>query len=79
MTNFYLFIRGSSEWPFSKFFLSDASLWNQYKFIGFIIFSYIILIIYYKISIITVISNETTNLLAIYAKSCRNVTIFYRQ
>ena len=33
--------------------------------------------IYCKILIITVIPNETTNELIIYAKLCRNVTIFY--
>ena len=55
------FIRGSLEWTFSKFSLSDASLWNQYKFIAFNIFSCIILIIYRNILIITVVSNETTN------------------
>ena len=37
------------------------------------------LIISCKILIITVISNETTNELTIYAKLCRNFTIFYRQ
>ena len=31
------------------------------------------------IIIITEISNETTNKLTIYAKLCREVTIFYRQ
>ena len=61
MTNLCWFIRGSLEWPFSESFLSDASLWNQYKFIAFDIFSCIILVIYSKILIITVISNETTN------------------
>ena len=29
--------------------------------------------------IITVISNKTSNDLTIYAKLCRNITIFYRQ
>ena len=33
----------------------------------------------FKILIITVISNETTNELTIYVKICRKVTIFYRQ
>ena len=37
------------------------------------------LIISSKILIITVVSNETTNELTIYAKLCRNVTMFYRQ
>ena len=61
VTNLYSFIRGSLKWPFSELFLSDASLWNQYKFIAFNIFSYNISIIYSKILIITVTSNETTN------------------
>ena len=54
MTNLYSFIRGSLEWPFSELFLSDASLWTQYKFAAFNIFSCIILIIDCKILIITV-------------------------
>ena len=78
ITNLYSIIRGSMEWPFSELFLflSDASLYNQYKFIAFNILSWIILIIYCKILlIITVISNKTTNELTIYAKLCQNVTI----
>ena len=39
MTNHYSFIRSSLEWLFSELFLSDVSLWNQYKFIVFNIFS----------------------------------------
>ena len=35
MMNLYLFIRGSLELPFSDLFFSDASLWNQCKFIAF--------------------------------------------
>ena len=34
MTNLYSFIRGSLEWLISEFFLSDASLRDQYKFIA---------------------------------------------
>ena len=45
----YSFIRGSLEWPFSELILSDASLWNQYKFIA---------VIYFNILIIAVIPNE---------------------
>ena len=60
-------------------FLSDASLWNQYKFISFNIFSCRILVISCKILIITAISNDKTDELSIYAKSCRNVAIFCRQ
>ena len=48
-------------------------------FIAFKILLCNILLIYCKILIITVISNETTNELTIYAKLCRNVTVFYRQ
>ena len=35
MANLYSFIPGSLEWLLSELFLSDASLWNQYKFIAF--------------------------------------------
>ena len=45
----------------------------------FNIFSSGILIISYKRSIITRISNEITNGLIIYAILCRNVAIFYRE
>ena len=38
-----------------------------------------IVIILYKMLIITGISNEKTNELTIYGISCRKVTIFYRQ
>ena len=38
-----------------------------------------ILTIYSKTLIIAVVSNEERNELAIYVKSCQNVTIFYRQ
>ena len=54
MTNHYSFIRSSLEWLFSELFLSDVSLWNQYKFIVFNIFSCnIFYMIYCKILIIT--------------------------
>ena len=56
-----------------------VSLWSQYKYIAFNIFSCRILIISYKMSIITGISNETTNESTIYAILCRNITISYRQ
>ena len=46
MTNLYSFIQSSLEGSFNELFFSDASLWNQYKFIAFNIFSYNILIIY---------------------------------
>ena len=69
----------SLEWIFSELFFSNVSLWNQYKYIPFDIFSCRILIISYKMSIITGISNETRNEITIYAKSCRSVTVFYRK
>ena len=70
-------INYSLEWIFSELFFSNVSLWNQYKYISFDIFSCRILIISYKMSIITRISNETRNEITIYAKSCRSVTVFY--
>ena len=69
----------SLEWIFSELFFSNVSLWNQFKYIPFDIFSCRILIISYKMSIITGISNETRNEITIYAKSCRSVTVFYRK
>ena len=79
MTNLYPFIQGSLERPFSELFSSDVSLWKQYKYIAFNIFSFTILIVSYKMLMITGISNENTNELNIYAILCRKVTIFYRQ
>ena len=84
MSNFYSSIRVLLEWPFSELFLSDASLWNQYKFtfsfsLVINIFSCNISIIYRKILIITVIYKERTNELTTYVKLCQNVTIFYRR
>ena len=76
MTNLH---EGSLEWPFSKLFFACVSLWNQYKYIVFKISSYRILIISYKMLIITRISNEKTNELTISEKLCWNVTVFYRQ
>ena len=76
MTNLH---QGSLEWPFSKLFFAHVSLWNQYRYIVFKISSYRILIISYKMLIITRISNEKTNELTISEKLCWNVTIFYRQ
>ena len=52
-TSIYLF---KVHW--NEHLVTDVSLWNQYKYIAFDIFSYIILIISYKILIITGISNE---------------------
>ena len=79
MTNLYPFIQGWLEWPFSELFSANVSLWNQYKYIAFNIFSCRILIISYKMLIITRISNEETNELTIYEILCWNVTVFYRQ
>ena len=79
MTNLYSFIQSSLEWPFSELFSANVSFWNQYKYIAFNIFTCRILIILYKILIITGISNEKTNTLTIYGILRRNVTKFYRQ
>ena len=79
MTNLYPFIQVSLEWPFSELFSANVSLWNQYKYIVFNIFSCRILIVSCKMLIITGISNEKANELTIYEKLCRKVTIFYRQ
>ena len=46
------------RWNDRELFSYDISLWNQYKYIAFNIFSYRVLIISYKILIITGISNE---------------------
>ena len=78
MTNLYPFIQGWLEWPFSELFSANVSLWNQYKYIAFNIFTCRILIILYKILIIAGISSEKINALTIYGILCRNVTKFYR-
>ena len=59
MKNLCSFIQGSLEWEFSELFFSDVSLRNQYKCVAFNIFSCRVLIISYKMLIITAISNET--------------------
>ena len=79
MTNLHPFIQSSLEWPFSELLSANVSLWNQHKYIAFEIFTCRILIISYKMLIITGISNEKTNALTIYGILCWNVTIFYRQ
>ena len=79
MTNLYLFIKGSLESPFSELFSANVSLWNQYNYIAFNIFSCRILIVSYKMLIITGISNEKTNELTIYGILCQNITMFYQQ
>ena len=78
MTNPYPHIQGSLEWPFSELFSANVSLWNQYKYIAFKIFSCRILIVSHKMLIITGISNEKKNELTIYGILCRNITMFYR-
>ena len=70
MTNLYPFIQGSLEWPFRELFSANASLWNQYKYIAFNIFSCRILITCYKMLITTGISNGKTNELTIYGILC---------
>ena len=79
MTNLYPVIWGSLERSFIELFFSDASFWCQYRFIAFNIFLCRILIIFCKILIITRTFNGKTKEWTIYTKSCRNVTIFYRQ
>ena len=39
MTNLYQFIQGSLEWPFIELFSANISLWNQYKYVVFNVFS----------------------------------------
>ena len=79
MTNIYPFNQGSLEWPFRKLFSANVSLWNQYRYIAFNIFSFRIVIISYKMLFIKGVSNEKTNELIIYEILCQNVTIFYQQ
>ena len=79
MANIYPFIQGLLEWRFSELFSSDVSLPNQCKHIAFNIFPCRILIISYKLLIITAKLNEKTNELTIYAILCQNITIFYRR
>ena len=78
-TNLYSFIQGSLERPFSELFLANVSLRNQYRYNVFNLFSWRIVIIPYKMLIITGISNEKTNELTIYRMLCQNVTISYWQ
>ena len=65
--------------PFSELFSANVLLLHRYKYIAFNIFSCRILIILYKMLIITGISNEKTNELTIYGKLCQIVKIFYWQ
>ena len=86
---FYLIGSMTNHYPFIQVRWNDHleniplmrryGIWNQYEYIGFNIFSCKILIISYKMLIITGISNEKKNLLTIHGKLCRSVTIFYRQ
>ena len=75
----YSFIRRLLKLPLKELFFSDASFRSQLKFITFNFFLCKSFIISYKILIITMISNETTNGLTIYTKLCQNVTKFFRQ
>ena len=79
ITNRYPFIWGLLEQSFSESYFCDASLLIRYKFIAFKFFSWKVLIISYKTSIITVIFNEQPNELEIYVKLCQKVTIFYQK
>ena len=74
-----LFIQGSLEWQFSELFSANLSLWNQFEYIAFNIFSCRILINLYKMLMVLRISNEKTNYLTWYGVLCRNVTTFYWQ
>ena len=58
MTKLYTFIQGLLEWPISELFPANVSLWNQHKYIASNIFSRRILIILYKMLMITRISDE---------------------
>ena len=79
MTNLYSFTQGCLEWPFSELFSTSVLLWNQYKYIAFNIFWWGILVISYKVLIITGISHKKPNELTRYWILCWNVTIFYRR
>ena len=79
MTNLFPFIQGSLEWPFSELFSANVSLWNQYKYIEFNIFSCRILIAYIKCWLLQEYLSEEINELNINGILCQNVTIFYRQ
>ena len=57
-TSLYPFIRGSLEWWLSELFSANLSSWNQYKYVAFNIFACRILIVLYKMLIITRIYNE---------------------
>ena len=50
MANLDLFINGSLKRLFRELFYANVSLWNQYKYVAFNIFSHRILIISYEIS-----------------------------
>ena len=62
-----------------ELFFSDASLWNQEKYLAFNIFSCRNLIISYEILIITGISNKTADELTVYVISSWNISIIYQQ
>ena len=67
-TTVHLFkVRWNDHVAFSELFSSDTSLWNQCKYIAFNMLSCRILIISYKMLIITGIFNEKINELIKYA------------
>ena len=71
MTNLYPFIQDLMEWPFSEIFPTNVSLWNQYKYISFNIFSCRILTISYKKLIIK--KNKWINHIWSIWRNCRNI------
>ena len=77
--NLYPFIQGSLEWRFSELFPLMYRYRINTNILDLTFFVCRILIISYKMLIITGITNEKTNELTIYGILCRNVTLFYRQ
>ena len=71
-----IFYSRSVGMAINELFSSDVSLWNQYKYVAFKIYWCRILMISYKMLMISGISNETRNELIIFAILCRNATIF---
>ena len=79
MANLCPFIHVLCDLPFSELFSTDVSSCNQYKYIEFNISLCRILIVLYKMLIITGIPNEETNKVSMYAILCQNVTIYKLQ
>ena len=67
------------EWPLKNYFPVMHRCGISTHLLPLTFFSCKSSIIYCKILIIAVVSDERTNELRIYAKLCRNVIIFYRQ